>query len=182
MTKSERWDWKGASKKAWYTEGQPDPPYDYAAIGVACLQRIADSLEVLVDLSDPRLLEQRAAEEAREKERMACWDLFMPFIERVNDAQRRAMTRLFAGKIANNTTKRHVACVYSKDSPDQPYTYLDGPVQLDTDKCERWCKESEDYWDGLTELPLVVAGKDTKKQARYAEWLSSLNGNGVVKC
>lgn len=177
MTTNKAWDWRTESQRDWnFTEGKPDQPELFSALAVGCLQRIANSLETLVDRSDPERIRQRAEMEDCRRKREECWALFSPFSEKAHDAHDRAMDRLFAGKKAKASIKDAVGYVYNKGSPDQPYSW--GILsQFNPVVAEQWLKDTLAYWDGVKELPLQIAGSETKKQANYAKWLEEL-GSG----
>lgn len=177
MAKSENWNWKDKSRQEWsHSAGPPDSPEDYFALGVGCLMRIAASLETLVYRSDPRTIENADKIKAQAKKRKARWSIFEPYCVAVHDAETKAIDRLFAGQKRRTEIKQAVERLYFRGLPRRPYDILGGSVPIDPVVCEQWRVESVAYWDGITELPLQIAGQGTKKQARYVEWLSSLNG------
>lgn len=168
---SEAWIWREQSRGAWQnSHGQLPTPELYYAIGIGCLQRIADSLETLVARTDPALIKSREEHERRE-------DRWLPVgeaCEVVGIARKGALERLRQGRKKSSVIMDHVRRALWCEQPQLPFDYFSsGPIDLEV--LGEWTKSALAYWDSV-QLPERVGGDGTKKQARYLEWLSSQNG------
>lgn len=168
----ERWYWKEASRSEWsHPNGQPTVPYDFAAIGIGCLRRIATALETLVRRSDPATIAYEEKQDNRKKR----WSVCVPHLEFVNAARLRALDRLLAGTKTPSDIRIHVGATLRRGEPALPYSYWDD-TPISSEILERWSVDAVAYFDAIHELPQRIAKDGTKKQARYLEWLASLNG------
>lgn len=166
------WVWQDQSRSSWLTRGGDQPPglEIYYTLGIGCLQRIADSLEKLVRHSNDTEDKVRRANFARFHAQ------FQPFLEAVSLSRNRALERLLMNKEASSQMTDCIRRALVRSEPVSPYSYNDIYEQIDPVVAVAWRDGAVAYWDGISKLPLQVSGSKTKTQAKYAAWLSSLNG------